>query len=113
MNNLQAEFSYKLKPKLPAQFKAAESTGVPFAVILGEEELAAGEVRIKEMGLKEGHPEKGGVLVDFDTVAAEVRQRLDSRKKAEAEARDAELVTKVEELAVGGAMEEEKEDAAA
>ena len=32
----QAEFLYKVKPKLPQQFKAAEQNGVPFALILGE-----------------------------------------------------------------------------
>lgn len=35
-NMLQAEFLYKVKPKLQAQFKAAEAGGVPFALILGE-----------------------------------------------------------------------------
>lgn len=61
---IKAEFSYKVKPKLPAQFKAAETGGVPFAVILGDDELAEGKVKIKEMGLEEGHPEKAGVLVE-------------------------------------------------
>jgi len=32
----KAEFLYKVKPKLPNQFKAAEQNGVPFALILGE-----------------------------------------------------------------------------
>ncbi len=32
----QAEFLYKVKPKLQNQFKAAEAGGVPFALILGE-----------------------------------------------------------------------------
>jgi len=32
----KAEFLYKVKPKLPAQFKAAEQNGVPFALILGD-----------------------------------------------------------------------------
>jgi histidyl-tRNA synthetase len=32
----QAEFLYKVKPKLQNQFKAAETNGVPFALILGE-----------------------------------------------------------------------------
>ena len=72
----QAEFSYKLKPKLPAQFKSAETGGVPFAVILGEEEQAQGKVKIKEMGLAEGHSEKDGVMVDLKDLVAEVRARL-------------------------------------
>lgn len=70
---------YKIKPKLPAQFKAAESNAVPFALILGEDELAAGKVRIKEMGLQEGHPEKDGVLIDLAAVVTEVKTRLERR----------------------------------
>lgn len=81
----QAEFAYKQKPKLPAQFKAAEASDVPFAVVLGDEELAQGKVRIKEMGLREGHPEKDGVLVDMSALVSEVRERL--RRKEEEKVR--------------------------
>ncbi|KAJ5570026.1 histidine--tRNA ligase mitochondrial [Penicillium hispanicum] len=77
---IKAEFSYKLKPKLPQQFKAAEQGGIPFAIILGEEELAAGKVRIKEMGLPDGHPEKEGVEVELASVVPELQSRL-SRKE--------------------------------
>jgi len=73
---IKAEFSWKVKPKLPAQFKAAETGGVPFAIILGEDELAAGNVKIKEMGLPEGHPEKEGVMVSKANLIEEVRSRL-------------------------------------
>lgn len=72
----QAEFAYKLKPKLPQQFKAAEVAGIPFAVILGEEELAAGQVKIKEMGLPESHPEKEGVLVEISKLVDEIKARI-------------------------------------
>lgn len=34
--DIKAELLYKVKPKLPNQFKAAETNGVPFALILGE-----------------------------------------------------------------------------
>ncbi|KAL1964344.1 hypothetical protein VTN77DRAFT_7029 [Rasamsonia byssochlamydoides] len=83
---IKAEFSYKIKPKLPAQFKAAETSGVPFAVILGEDELAAGKIRIKEMGLEEGHPEKEGVLVDLKNLTEEVKARIAKKKNAAATA---------------------------
>ncbi|KAK6207411.1 Cytoplasmic and mitochondrial histidine tRNA synthetase [Pestalotiopsis sp. IQ-011] len=78
---IKAEFLYKVKPRLQNQFKAAENNGVPFAVVLGEGELANGQVKIKEMGLNDGHPEKEGVLVSLANVAEEVKQRL-QRKKA-------------------------------
>ncbi|KAJ6126845.1 histidine--tRNA ligase mitochondrial [Penicillium sp. IBT 18751x] len=79
---IKAEFSYKVKPKLPQQFKAAEQGGVPFAVILGEEELKAGKVRIKEMGLPEGHAEKEGVEVEIAQLADELQQRLANKPSA-------------------------------
>jgi len=75
-NMPQAEFSYKVKPKLQAQFKAAETNGVPFAVILGEEELARGEVKLKELGLPEGHLEKEGVTVSLENLTEEVKKRI-------------------------------------
>lgn len=73
---IKAEFSWKVKPKLPQQFKAAEANSVPFAVILGEEELAAGQIKIKEMGLPEGHAEKDGVLVQLVDLEREVKDRI-------------------------------------
>ncbi|KAJ5898971.1 Histidine-tRNA ligase/ATP phosphoribosyltransferase regulatory subunit [Penicillium taxi] len=78
--NIKAEFSYKVKPKLPQQFKAAEQGGIPFGIILGEEEWAAGKVRVKEMGLPEGHPEKDGVEVELASLVPELQKRLDQKK---------------------------------
>ncbi|KAI5790948.1 hypothetical protein FPQ18DRAFT_367627 [Pyronema domesticum] len=73
---IKAEFFYKVKPKLPQQFAGAEKNGVPYAVVLGEDELAAGVVKIKEMGLPEGHPDKNGVDVKLTELVAEVQKRL-------------------------------------
>ena len=39
---------FKAKPKLPAQFTAGEKDEVPFAIIIGEDELKAGLVTVKE-----------------------------------------------------------------
>ncbi|OTA25147.1 hypothetical protein BTJ68_11419 [Hortaea werneckii EXF-2000] len=83
---IKAEFSWKVKPKLPQQFKAAEANGVPFAVILGEDELKAGKCKVKEMGLPEGHAEKEGVMVELENLEQEVRTRIE---KANARAGDA------------------------
>jgi histidyl-tRNA synthetase len=74
---VKVEFSYKLKPKLQQQFKQAESAGVPLAVILGEEELKEGKIKIKVLGIKdENNPEKDGILVDRSSMVAEIRKRL-------------------------------------
>ncbi|RFU25436.1 hypothetical protein B7463_g10902, partial [Scytalidium lignicola] len=73
---IKAEFAAKVKPKLPQQFKAAETGGIPLALILGEDELAAGRIRLKILGLPEGHPEKEGSLVAKDDVVSEVKKLL-------------------------------------
>ncbi|KAI9668747.1 MAG: Cytoplasmic and mitochondrial histidine tRNA synthetase [Alyxoria varia] len=95
---VKAEFSWKVKAKLQNQFKAAEQGGTPFAVIMGEDELKEGKVKIKELGLEEGHPEKDGVLVEKAELVAEVKKRLEKKGKE----RDAGLLGGFEELAVAG-----------
>jgi histidyl-tRNA synthetase len=74
---------------------------VPFAVVLGEDEVAQGKVKIKEMGLQEGHPEKDGVLVNLSELVSEVRQRL--RRKAELDA----MTQRAEGLKVVGGVKGE------
>ena len=51
-------------------------SGVPYAVILGEDEQAQGKVKIKELGLAEDHPEKEGVMVALTDLVQEVKDRL-------------------------------------
>jgi len=76
---IKAEFSYKLKPKLPQQFKQAETAGVPLAVILGEDELKDGKVKIKTLGIKdENDTEKNGVPVERSNMIDEIKRRLPS-----------------------------------
>ncbi len=81
---------YKVKPKVPQQFKAAEANGVPFAIFLGDDEVAQGNVKIKEMGLRDGHPEKEGILVSLDKMVHEVRTRLERKKALESVVQQAE-----------------------
>jgi histidyl-tRNA synthetase len=78
-----AEFAYRVRPKLPAQFRAAEAARVPFAVILGEDELARGQVRIKELGLPPGAPDKDGVLVPLAELVPQLKRRLRRKKQQE------------------------------
>ncbi|KAI1361903.1 hypothetical protein F5Y08DRAFT_313516 [Xylaria arbuscula] len=73
---ISAEFSPKVKPRFPQQFKAAETGGIPLAVIVGEDELKAGKVKVKVMGLPDGHPEKEGKLIDKTDLAAECKRLL-------------------------------------
>ncbi|KAI9700492.1 MAG: Cytoplasmic and mitochondrial histidine tRNA synthetase [Bogoriella megaspora] len=82
---IKTEYTLKDKVKVVAQFKDAEDSGAPIAIMLGEEELKQGKVKIKEMGLPEGHPEKDGVLVSADDIAKEVKVKLDAIKAANSE----------------------------
>jgi histidyl-tRNA synthetase len=45
-------------------------------VILGDDELAAGKVKVKVLGLTSDDPEKDGVLEDRVSVVDEVQKRL-------------------------------------
>ncbi|ROV90888.1 hypothetical protein VSDG_08016 [Cytospora chrysosperma] len=115
---IKAEFLYKNKPKLQNQFKAAEVNGVPFAVILGEEELANGQVKLKQMGLEDGHPEKEGILVSINDLVGEVRRRLELELKLEEMTRNAAGLrvvdgVKGEDIKVEGASGAAETDVAA
>lgn len=72
----KAEFLYKVKPKLQNQFKAAEVNLTPLSVIIGEDEIAQGKVKLKENGLPKDHPEKEGILVNISDLVSEIKQRL-------------------------------------
>ena len=45
---MQSDFLAKSKPKLAAQFAAGEKDEVPFAILIGADELKAGLVTVKE-----------------------------------------------------------------
>lgn len=72
---------YKNKPKLQQQFTGAEKNGVPFAVMIGEDELKEGKVKIKEMGLPDDHAEKKGVEVSMDDLVVQIRKRLAQKEE--------------------------------
>ncbi|CAG7555440.1 unnamed protein product [Fusarium equiseti] len=107
---IKAEFLYKVKPKLPAQFKAAEANGVPFAIFLGEDEVASGKVKIKEMGLQDGHPEKEGVLVTLDDMAKEMKVRLQRKRELDAMTTQAEGLRVVHGIKGDAVKVEEKKE---
>jgi histidyl-tRNA synthetase len=77
---INAEYLPKLKPKLQNQFKAAENSKVPWAILFGEDELRAGKIKIKEMGLPEGHPEKEGIEIEKAKLVEELQTRLNRGK---------------------------------
>ena len=72
---INTEFVAKVKSKLPQSFKAAGLGSVPLAVILGEDEIAAGQVRLIVLGLTD-HPDKGGRPVARQDLVSEVKKLL-------------------------------------
>ncbi|KAK4096997.1 class II aaRS and biotin synthetase [Parathielavia hyrcaniae] len=77
---IRAEFTAKVKPRPAQQFNASQ--GVPVAVILGEEELAAGQVRVKQLqgGDRDAAVKDKGLLVAREKLIEEVRKLLESSK---------------------------------
>lgn len=98
---IKAAYNWRNRGKLQAQFKAAEGEGVPFAVILGEAEVRAGVVRLKEMGLPAGHAEKDGVVVGRGDVVGEVRRRVEGRERDRGEGKVEGLLGELGALGIG------------
>lgn len=76
---LSAEFMYKSKPKTQKQFEIVDRDQIPFAIILGPEELKSGHVRIKEQVGKEGNlaiQDKCGVVVERSQMISLLKERL-------------------------------------
>lgn len=79
---IPAEYSYKVKPKMPAQFSAATKDGVPFVVILAPDEWNDKEgrkVRVKVQrgkGSEEGDGK--GEVVLLEELVAWMRERVEA-----------------------------------
>ncbi|KAM7207879.1 histidyl-tRNA synthetase [Naviculisporaceae sp. PSN 640] len=71
---IRAEFQPKVKVKMVQQFKNAE--GVPLGVILGETELANGQVRVKVLNRGQDAEKDDGKLVAKEDLVAEVKKLL-------------------------------------
>lgn len=71
-----AEYTAKVKPKPQQQFSASE--GVPIAVILGQDELEAGMVRVKQLhvGAQDTTEKDKGKMVPRENLVEEVRDLL-------------------------------------
>lgn len=81
---IEAEFLYKTKPKPQKQFEAAEKTGCPFSVILGQDEYVKGVVKVKELGL--GAEADQGVDVPIAEVVEYLKKKLAEKSNGVEEA---------------------------
>ena len=65
----QAEYLYKNKPKPAAQFDAVDRDSIPLVVIVAPDELAQGQVRVKEQLGKDAGQGKGTVVPRSELVS--------------------------------------------
>ncbi|KAF9082465.1 Cytoplasmic and mitochondrial histidine tRNA synthetase [Mortierella sp. AD031] len=72
---IKAEFAYKLKPRTQNQWDACDRDMIPFAVIVGGDEIEKGLVKIKDMRSKD-ESQKGGIEYPRTEMIAEVKRRL-------------------------------------
>ncbi|KAG1467357.1 hypothetical protein G6F56_004460 [Rhizopus delemar] len=61
-SGIKASFMFKNKPKLEKQWNICEKEQIPFAVIIGKDELSRSQVRIKDMRQKSD--QAGGSIVE-------------------------------------------------
>lgn len=73
---IEAEFMYKQKPKPQKQFEAADRSGCPLSVILGQEEFARGVVKVKRLG--QGDQADQGEDVKLEDLTQFVKDKLAS-----------------------------------
>ncbi|KAF8830393.1 hypothetical protein HHX47_DHR2000399 [Lentinula edodes] len=75
--NIKVDFLAKKKPKLPVQFAAGERDEVPFAIILGENEIKEGYVMVKQQKWEMVDGKKVKVLAEGDEKGEKVdREQL-------------------------------------
>lgn len=72
---VKVDFLAKKKPKLPAQFLAGERDEVPFAVILGENEVREGYVMVKQQKWEMVDGKKVKVLAEGDEKGEKVERK--------------------------------------
>ncbi|KAI8987546.1 histidyl-tRNA synthetase [Mycotypha africana] len=72
---INATFMYKKKPKLEKQWIACEKDQIPYAVIIGQDELDRDQVRLKDMRTKIADQRGGSILARKDLID-ELKQRL-------------------------------------
>lgn len=67
---IKAEMLYKNNPKLLSQLHYCENTGIPLVVIIGEQELKEGVVKIRSVA------SRGEVAVKREDLVTEIQKRL-------------------------------------
>ncbi|KAI9251426.1 histidyl-tRNA synthetase [Phascolomyces articulosus] len=74
-HDIKASFMFKNKPKLEKQWTMCEKDQIPFAVIIGQDELNANQVRLKDMRAKD-KSQGGGTMLQRPDLVSELKKRL-------------------------------------
>ncbi|KAJ2800409.1 Cytoplasmic and mitochondrial histidine tRNA synthetase, partial [Coemansia helicoidea] len=74
-NGIATEFAYKTNPRLATQYSACDADVIPWAVIIGKDELEKGVVLLKNMAEKDASQGNGAVIQRSEMVA-ELKKRL-------------------------------------
>ncbi|KAG0235977.1 histidyl-tRNA synthetase [Mortierella sp. GBAus27b] len=76
---IKAEYAFKLKPRTQNQWDACDRDMIPFAVIVGDDEIQKGLVKIKDMRAKD-ESQKGGLEYPRSEMITELKKRLTELK---------------------------------
>lgn len=68
----QAEFSYKRNPKVLDQLNYCEKNGIPLALLVGNDEIQAGVVKVKTVNNRDDK----GTPIPLNEMVAEIKRRL-------------------------------------
>ncbi|KAJ2767971.1 Cytoplasmic and mitochondrial histidine tRNA synthetase [Coemansia nantahalensis] len=74
-NGIATEFAYKTNPRLATQYSACDADVIPWAVIIGKDELEKGVVLLKNMAEKDAS-QGNGAVVQRSEMVAELKKRL-------------------------------------
>ncbi|KAI7853156.1 histidyl-tRNA synthetase [Circinella umbellata] len=74
-HDIKASFMFKNKPKLEKQWAMCEKDQIPLAIIIGQDELNANQVRLKDMRVKD-KTQGGGIMLQRSNLVSELKSRL-------------------------------------
>jgi len=75
--NVKTEHSYKKNPKMLNQLQYCEDNGIPLAVVLGESEIAAGVVKLRDIVTRAEVEVKRDEMVDAINSRLSIKPQID------------------------------------
>lgn len=72
---IKATYMFKVKPKILKQFEMCDKEQIPLCIIIGEDELAKGELKVKDMKVKD-ESQGGGINIKRSEMVDYIKERL-------------------------------------